>query len=159
MTEKERGSLFCGVPEWFGIPANNTASYINDVMVATVNVPCCVFAILTNLAIMATIVKTPSLRRPCNILLCSLAASDCLACLTAQPIFITLRLIIHHGTSSCSDQDDLFAAFYASTMLTSGWSFVLLTVISFDRHYALSRPMVYRASVTNKGNTKLSKFS
>ncbi|KAL9969069.1 hypothetical protein ACROYT_G021234 [Oculina patagonica] len=150
MAQKESRSLSCGVPEWFGIPANNTASFINDALVAAVNVPCCVFAILSNLAIIVTIIKSPSLKRPCNILMCSLAATDCLTSLTAQPIFVTLRLIIHRGTSSCSHQDDLFAAFYASIMLTSGWSFAFITVISFDRHFALSRPMVYRTSVTNR---------
>ncbi|KAL9969061.1 hypothetical protein ACROYT_G021226 [Oculina patagonica] len=155
MAQKESSGIFCGVPEWFGIPGNNTASYINDALVAAVNVPCCVFSILSNLAIIVTIIKSPSLKRPCNILLCSLAATDCLTSLTAQPIFVTLRLIIYRGTSSCSHQDDLFAAFYASIMLTSGWSFAFLTVISFDRHFALSRPMVYRAVVTNKGTLNI----
>ena len=35
---------------------------------------------------------------------------------------------------------------------TSGWSFVFLCVISFDRHNALSRPLMYRTRVSNKGN-------
>ena len=158
MAQRESSDTFCDVPEWFGFPENSTASYINDALVAAVNVMFSVFAVLCNLAITVTIIKTPSLQRPCNILLCSLAASDCLTSLTAQPMFVTLRLIIHHGNSSCNIQDDLFTAFYASIMLTSGCSFAFITVISFDRHYALSRPMVYRASVTNKGNAKLSKL-
>ena len=158
MAQRESSDTFCDVPEWFGIPENSTASYINDALVAAVNVMFSFFAVLSNLAITVTIIKTPSLQRPCNILLCSLAASDCLTSLTAQPMFVTLRLIIHHGNSSCNIQDDLFTAFYASIMLTSGCSFAFITVISFDRHYALSRPMVYRASVTNKGNAKLSKL-
>ena len=158
MAEKENDNFYCGVPEWFGIPENDTASYVNDALVATVNLICCVFAVLSNLAIIVTIFKTRSLQRPCNILLCSLAATDCLTSLTAQPIFITLRLTIHSGSSSCGSQDDLFTAFYVSIMLTSGWSFAIITVISFDRYFALSRPLVYRYSVTNRGNTKQRKF-
>lgn len=150
---EEGVDTFCGVPEWFGIPANNTVSSdINDALFAAINIPCCLFAVLINLAVIATIVKTPSLQRPCHILLCSLAASDCLSSLTAHPMFVTLRLMINRVTSSCSYQEDLFAAFYVSVMLTSGLSFSFITVISFDRHYALSRPLEYRAGVTNKGN-------
>ena len=155
MAQKESSGTFCGIPDWFGIPRNSTASYINDVLVAVVNVPFCVFAVLSNLAIIGTIIKTPSLQRPCNILLCSLAAADCLTSLTAQPIFITLRLTIHRASSSCSSQEHLFDAFYASIMLTSGWSFAFITVISFNRYDALSRPLVYRTNVTNKGSSKL----
>lgn len=148
----------CGVPEWFGIPENNTAAYVNDFLVALVTAPSCCFAVCSNLFIIVTIMKTSSLQKPCNILLCSLAATDCLTALTSQPIFVALRLMIHHVLSTCSYQDDLFTAFYASTMLTSGWSFAVLTVISFDRHYALSRPIAYRTSVTNKGNSLVCSF-
>ena len=110
-----------------------------------------VFAFLSNLAIVVTSIRTPSVQRPCNRLLCSLAATDCLTSVTAQPIFVALRLSLYHDTSTCSYQYELYKTFYFTIMLTSGWSFVFLTVISFDRHYALSRPLVYRTNVTNKG--------
>ena len=141
-----------GVPSWFGIPArNDSAAWINEVFVASVNIPFCVFALLGNLAIILTIIRTPTLQKPCNTLLCSLAASDCLTAITAQPLFVAVRLMLFSDESTCSHQEHLFTAFYASTMLTSGLSFVFLAVISFDRHYALSKPLEYRARVTNKG--------
>jgi len=150
MTDNE--TLSCGVPEWFGIPMrDDSAARINEALVAAVNIPFSVFAFLSNLAIIVTIIKTPSLQRPCNTLLCSLAATDCLTGITAQPIFLALRLALYHDPSACSYQYELYKAFYFTIMLTSGWSFVFLTVISFDRHYALSRPLVYRTNVTNKG--------
>ena len=151
MTDNE--TINCGVPDWFGIPMrDNSAARINEALVASVNIPFCVFSFLSNLAIIVTIIKTPSLQRPCNSLLCSLAATDCLTGITAQPIFVALRLALYHDTSTCSYQYELYKAFYFTIMLTSGWSFVFVTVISFDRHYALSRPLAYRTNVTNKGN-------
>ena len=152
MTENETTSS-CGVPEWFGIVVrNDSAAYINEAFVAAVNIPSCAFAFLSNLAIIMTILKTPSLQKPCNTLLCSMAATDCLTGITAQPIFVALRLMLYHDPPICSYQDKLFTAFYASTMLTSGWSFAFLTVVSFDRYCAVSRPLVYHTKVTNKGN-------
>ena len=152
MTEKETSSL-CGVANWFGTLArDDSAAHINEALVAAANIPFCVFAFLSNLAIIVTIIKTPSLQRPCNILLCSLATTDCLTGITAQPIFVALRLmILHRADSTCSYQDNLFTSFYVTIMLSSGWSFAFLTVISFDRYYALSRPLEYRATTTNKG--------
>ena len=151
MTAKE--TVSCGVPGWVGIPIrNDAAALINETLVVAVNILFCIFASLSNLAIIVTIIKTPSLQRPCNILLCSLAATDCLTGITAQPIFVALRLVLYHDASACSCQYMLHKAFYVTIMLTSGLSFVFLTVISFDRHYALSRPLVYRTHVTKKGN-------
>jgi len=146
-------SINCGVPSWVGVPiGNDSAVLINEALVAEANIPFCVFAFITNLTIIVTIIKTPSLQRPCNTLLCSLAATDCLTGIIAQPIFVTLRLVLYHADATCSYQCELYIAFYVTIMLTSGWSFVFLTVISLNRHCALSRPLVYRTKVTNKGN-------
>ena len=146
-------SINCDVPSWVGVPIeNDSAALINEALVAAVNIPFCVFAFITNLTIIVTIIKTPSLQRPCNTLLCSLAAIDCLTGITAQPIFVALRVALYHADATCSYQYELYIAFYVTIMLTSGWSFVFLTVISFDRHFALARPFVYRTKVTNKGN-------
>ena len=153
-------TISCGVPEWFGIPAqNDSAAFINEALVAAVNIPFCAFAFFSNLAVIVTIIKTPSLQKPCYTLLCSLAATDCLTGITAQPIFVALRLMFYRDPWTCSHQHKLFTPFYASTMLTSGWSFAFLAVISFDRHYALSRPLVYRTNVTNKGNIYVCQLS
>ena len=152
MTKNESNGT-CGIPEWFGIPLrNDPATNINETLAAAVNIPCCIFAFLSNLAIIITIIKKRSLHRPSNTLLCSLAATDCLTGITAQPMFLALRMTMLYGDHTmCSFQEGLFNVYYASAMLTSGWSFVFLTVISFDRHYALSRPLVYHTTATNKG--------
>ena len=152
MTDKV--TISCGVPDRVGIPIvrDDSAALLNEALVTAGNIPFCIFAFLSNLAIIFTIIRTPSLQRPCNTLLRSLAATDCLAGISAQPIFVALRLALDHDASKCSYQYKLYKAVYVTIMLTSGWSFVFLIVISFDHHYALSRPLVYRAKVSNKRN-------
>ena len=148
-------TITCDVPDFLASSArdDDQGSLINEFMVIAVNIPFCAFAFLSNLAFIVTIAKTPSLQKPCNILLCSLAATDCLTGITAQPIFVTLRLmLLYPDNSTCSHQGNLVTAFYTCLYLMSGWSFVFLSVISFDRYYALSRPLVYRVKTTNKGN-------
>jgi len=125
---------------------------VNDVVLSVVNVPFCFIASLSNLAVIIAVIKTPSLQRPCNILLCSLATTDCLTGLVAQPLFVAWRLMIHRINESCDHQFELFKAFWVSLAAFAAWSFANLTVISFDRHYALSKPLVYHIKVTKKGN-------
>ena len=148
MAENDDKSV-CGVP-YLPVPSNDTASFVHEVVVSAVNVPCCVFAFLGNLAVIVAVVKTPSVQRPCNILLCSLCATDCLTGLIAQPIFVAWRLLIHRVYESCDHQAELYKAVVVSALFCSGWSFVNLCLISMDRHYALAKPLVYRASVTKK---------
>ena len=142
----------CGLPQWVPIPRNDTTSFANDAFLCAVNVPFCAFAFLGNLAVIVAVIKTPSLQRPCNILLCSLATTDCLTGLISQPIFVAWRLMIHRIHESCDHQAEMFQAFTVSQSACAGWSFVNITLISFDRHYALAKPMVYRTSMTRKSN-------
>ena len=151
MTQSENSSN-CGLPYWLSIPSNDTTSFTTDVVLCAVNIPFCIFAFLGNLAVILAVIKTPSLQRPCNILLCSLATTDCLTGLVAQPIFVAWRLMIHRIHESCDYQVELFEAYHVSHAACVGWSLANLTLISFDRHYALAKPLVYRTSVTNKGN-------
>ena len=148
-------TITCDVPDWLASSArdDDQGSLINEFMVVAVNIPFCAFAFLSNLAFIVTIAKTPSLQKPCNILLGSLAATDCLTGITTQPIFVTLRLMqLYPDSSTCSFLGNVVTVFYVCIFLTSGWSFVFLCVISFDRYYALSRPLVYRVKATNTGN-------
>ena len=143
----------CGLPQWVPIPRNDTTSFANDAFLCAVNVPFCAFAFLGNLAVIVAVIKTPSLQRPCNILLCSLCATDCLTGLVAQPMFVAWRLMIHRVYESCDHQAEVYKAVVMSALFCSGWSFVNLSLTSLDRHYALAKLMVYRTSVTKKGKS------
>ena len=151
MTNQGNATTVCGLPPWIAFPANDSASYINDVLAVGVNVPLGIFAFVSNLIIIVTVVKTPSLQKPSNILLCILAAIDCLVGLTSQPLFFIWRLMLHRARQSCYLQTELFESRYVLNTLTLGGSFAIFTLISFDRARALSDPMRYRTEVSNKG--------
>ena len=157
MTNQDNSTTVCGLPTFIAFPANDGASFMNDVLAACFNVPLSVFAFLGNLLVIITVAKTPSLQRPANVLLCSLAATDCLTGVTTQPLFFIWRLMLYRARHSCYLQTELFELRYVLTTLTLGWSLAILTLISFDRARALSNPLVYRTEVTNKGMLVTSK--
>ena len=150
MTTNENGSI-CGLHSWIGIARNDTAAYINDALLAVVNGSFAIFAFLSNLAIIVAVAKNPSLQRPSNILLCSLASVDCLTGITAQPMFVVWRFFLQRAQQSCSHQVLVFDVYYTLNMLTTGLSFTIFMIISFDRYYALSKPLIYRANATKRG--------
>ena len=114
----------CDVQPYDIIPRNDTAFCTNDVIVAVVNASFCAFAFLSNLAIIVSVIKTPSLRKPCNILLGSLALTDCLSGLIVQPIFAAWRVILHLIHLPCGYQL-LFYTGYFFVLSVYNW-FVLL---------------------------------
>ena len=151
MSVIEKGTAICGLPAWCGIVRNDTAAFINDILIVAVNVPAAMFAVLSNLAIIVAVIKNPSLQKPCNILLCSLAFADCLTGITAQPMFVGWRLFFSRAQQSCSHQVLVFDIYYTITIFTIGLSMANVLSISFERHYALSRPLEYLANATKKG--------
>ena len=152
MTNQGNATTVCSLPAWIAFPAaNDSVSFINDVLAAGVNAPLGIFAFLSNLLVIITVAKTPSLQRPANVLLCSLASTDCLTGVTTQPLFSVWRLMLYRARHSCYLQIELFELRYVLTTLTLGWSLAILTLISFDRARALSNPLVYRTEVNNKG--------
>ena len=95
--------------------------------------------------------RTPSLQKPSNILLCSLASADCLTGITAQPMFVVWRVFLQIAQQSCSHQVLIFHAYYTLNLFTTGLSYTIFMIISFDRYYALSKPLMYRANATKRG--------
>ena len=150
MVTNESG-LICGLPSWIGIVRNDTVAYINDVFLSVVNGSSATFAFLSNLAIIVAVIKNPSLQKPSNILLCSLASADCLAGITAQPMFVVWRVFLQRAQQSCSHQVLIFHAYYTLNLFTTGLSYTIFMIISFDRYYALSKPLIYRANATKQG--------
>ena len=148
-----KGNDTCNLPQWVPVPTNDSTTSIIDLVVTGSNVPLGIFAFLSNFAIIATALKTPSLQRPSNILLCSLATSDCLFGLVAQPLFFTWWMLIQRAQDySCLYLQQLTLAALIARMFPTGLSLANLTVISLDRCYALCRPFAYRAKVTKRGN-------
>lgn len=156
MTSAENKKSICGLPYLYSkdvAQLDDTDSVINDAVVAAVNASCCVFAFLGNLLIIVATVKTPSLHKPSTILVCSLAFAGCLSCVTTQPLFIVRLLVVHRADISCDYQLKLYILHRCSYKLITLLFFASLAVISFDRHYALSKPLQYRADASNSGKT------
>ena len=151
MTNQGNDTNPCGLPDFIAFPTGESTSFMNDLLAAGINAPLSVFAFVSNLLVIITVIKTPSLQRPSNVLLCSLAATDCLTGVTTQPLFSVWRLMLYRARLSCYLQAEVFNLRYVLTTLTLGWSLTILTLISFDRARALSNPLAYRAEVTNKG--------
>ena len=104
------------------------------------NAPLMLISILGNALVLAAIRRTPSIRStPHMIMLCSLAVSDFLVGLIAQPIYIAEQLT-----------EDRFIH-QVSVMIgycLSGVSFLTITAITVDRFMALHYHMRYATLVT-----------
>ena len=105
------------------------------------NAPLMLVSILGNTLILAAIIRTPSIRSPSMIMLCSLAATDLLVGLIAQPLFIADELIMKNHVLNAVSAMIGFAL--------SGFSLTIITAISMDRFIALQYHLRYATLVTN----------
>ena len=99
------------------------------------NAPLLLISITGNALVLVAILKTPSLRSLSTVFLCSLAASDFLVGLVAQPGYISDQLKSGHA---------LFFARRMLSLLTCGVSLFTMAAISMDRfldlHYHIRYP-------------------
>jgi len=103
------------------------------------NAPLMLISILGNALVLAAIIRTPSIRSTHMIMLCSLAVSDFLIGLVAQPIYIAERLTGDHN------------ALKVSMMMgysLCGVSLLTITAITVDRFLALHYHLRYATLVT-----------
>ena len=103
------------------------------------NAPLMLVSILCNALVLAAIIRTPSIRSTHMIMLCSLAVSDFLVGLIAQPIYIAQQLT--------KDRLMLLAVKQIGFSLC-GVSLFTITLISVDRFLALHYHMRYATLVT-----------
>lgn len=127
--------------------------YTSDIAVAICNIISGVFAFVANLVVIVTIVRTPALHRPVNVMLCSLAASDCVTGLVAQPVHAAWRFSLHHVTDLCK-LTSLRQASKTAPFMMVGSTFVNLGVASIERLYAVYKPIVYSSKITLQGMVK-----
>ena len=166
----------CGLPAWTGIARNDTAAFINDILVATVNGPCAIFAFLSNLAIIVAVIKNPALQKHCNILLCSLQIasqvsplSQCLSCgdssfrelsshVYTKLWFLTYITLSTSLQSACLSSTLSLSVSIAIMLCPGLWCILLLSPIKM-RHFLTSivtvksdaRPCNYANSYRNAG--------
>ena len=97
------------------------------------NAPMMLVSIIGNILVLAAILRTPSLRSPSTVFLCSLAVSDLLVGLVVQPVHIANALT----------NDSLHKIRNTVTASACGVSLLTMTAISVDRFLALHYHMRY----------------
>ncbi len=104
------------------------------------NAPLMIISIIGNTLVLAAMLRTPSLRSPSMILLCSLAVSDLLVGLMVQPLYIAKELT-----------EDLFVfrISYFMSFSSCGVSLCTVAAISLDRFAAIHYHMKYVTMVTS----------
>ena len=105
-----------------------------------VNLLSSISATLSNVLVILSILKTPSLHTPSNVLLFSLAVSDLGVGLVVQPLL--LSYLCNKSSKT------LFMAEVFSANIVSGASVFTMTAIAVDRYLALVLHLRYRAIVT-----------
>ena len=122
---------------------NSAGAYSkNNVFInCALNVPLMLISIIGNSLVLAAILKTPSLRSPSTVFLCSLAVSDLLVGFVVQPVYIADEL---KPGSSLSHADRVFS------LSVCGVSLCTMTATSVDRFLALHYHMRYPNLMTEK---------
>lgn len=112
---------------------------INSVL----NVPLMLISVAGNALVLAAILRYPSIRSTSMIMLCSLAVSDLLVGILAQPLFIADEL-----TSLRSEDPMLHRITAMAGFFVCGVSLGTMTFISVDRFMALHYHLRYSILVT-----------
>lgn len=127
----------------------NSAVYIINITTCILTGIFAILAVVGNIIVIAVIVRKPSLRTPPNLLLCSVALSDLLTALAAQPGYILTKFsaLNHRWELVCVGRFLYVAGGFALV----GNSFLSLTAISVEKWIALHFHLRYQELVTVKG--------
>ena len=131
-----------------GLENNYNSSHPETVIINCVlNALLMLICIPGNALVLAAILRTPSLRSPSNVFLCSLAVSDLLVGLIVLPVYIA-NALINPGRIFLSRLLQARDLLYS---LVSGVSLATMTAISVDRFLALRYHMRYPSLMTTEG--------
>ena len=119
---------------------DNSTPETTVIINCVVNAPLMLISILGNALVLAAIIRTPSIRStPHMIMLCSLAVSDFLVGLIAQPLFIAKEV---------TKEELLNNLVVTVAFSVCGVSLLTMTTLSVDRFLALHYHMRYATLVT-----------
>ena len=111
------------------------------IIFCALNAPLMLLSIVGNALVLGAILRTPSLRSPSTVFLCSLAVSDLLVGLVVQPVYVAYEL---------KPVPALLLIRRPLTFSQYGISLCTMAAISVDRFLALRYHMRYRNLVTTK---------
>ena len=132
--------------------------HTSDVIVSAVNATTAVFASLSNLAIFVTMIKKKLFSTPNDILIGSLTLVDCAAAIVAKPLYIALRMFLHHDQVACDSLRSLANVGESAFLFCVGCSVLHIVLIAGDRCVALCKPVGYRTTNAKKGNVCMKLF-
>ena len=129
--------------------SNDNISYPGTIVIinCVLNAPLMLTAITGNSLVLGAILRTPSLRSPSTVFLCSLAFSDFLVGLVVQPVSIVYRLKSSH---TLLYTNNILSALVCAVSLCT------MATISIDRLLALHCHMRYPDLMTTKRATYIS---
>eukprot|EP00112_Aurelia_sp_Birch-Aquarium-sp1_P008533 Seg1944.2 transcript_id=Seg1944.2/GoldUCD/mRNA.D3Y31 product="Beta-1 adrenergic receptor" protein_id=Seg1944.2/GoldUCD/D3Y31 len=126
----------------FSTMANSTAMYHITTM-TYINIVPAIFVILSNALCLVTLIKTPSLQTPSNVLVGGLCISDLLIGIIVQPLFIVFLVLFQHGFVEWKIIEIPF-------LCGARVSFILLHIVTLDRYIAICHPYKYNHLATFK---------
>jgi len=118
---------------------DNSTPETTIIINCVLNAPLMLISILGNALVLAAIIRTPSIRSPHMIMLCSLAVSDLLVGLIAQPIYTANEL---------TEDGSIHLVWKITVSSLSVVSLIAITAITVDRFLALHYHMRYPTLVT-----------
>ena len=118
------------------------------------NVALAFVAISGNALVLYGVWKTPALRSPSILLICSLASTDLCVGLIAQPFFIARGFIDLYSKSE-SLKHVIFEAYPTVGITLCAASLCIIAAISLDRLIAIVKPLQYPSIVTSSRVTRI----
>ena len=137
---------------------NSSKNHTNDVILSLMNGTTAVFALLSNLAITVTMIKKKLIATPYDILIGSLTLVDCVAAIVAKPLYIALRMSLHHDQVTCDSLHYLTNVTESVILFCVGCSLLHIVLMAGDRCVSLCKPVGYRTTYAKKGNVCMKLF-
>ena len=136
--------FICYDPSIFLRPPSSL--YTNYVIAATINALFAFTAFFGNALILAALKKTTSLQFASNTLLCSLASSDLMVGLVAQPLHVIYSVYGIIGGPRVRCYSRIIFAWTSDYFIAV--SFLTIVAISLDRYLTLCQRRAYRSAMT-----------
>lgn len=129
--------------------SNSGGSYIhiNVISILVLDTIVAVFTVFINSVFLLTYVKTPALHSPANIIVCALFICDLFVGIVSHTFYLTILFLFESNNTAGSNLETTFEVVF---LLSSGFSCIVVAILSLDRYFAVCYPYAYRRVVTSE---------